>query len=409
MEQAENFTMIPREKGEGEIIIDAVDAYDDLMAPPEEGAPEDEELVLKIEDENGTVIAGCIAQIYNWGQIYIDILWVDEKYRRHGLGSLLLREAGWEVHGAWLDLGVGSPEKARQAAAQLDIPFSVVSASEAHEKLVRAPFAEEYFAGRTPNPCVTCNPTVKLPALIRKAEELGAEKIATGHYAAVAELGGRPCLRAAGGPKDQSYMLARVGPEILGRLLLPLAEKTKPEIRALAAAAGLEAAEAKDSQDICFIPDGDYGSWLESRGMGLPPGDFVDFSGKVLGKHRGAHRYTVGQRRGLGVSAAGRLYVCALDPEHNAVVLGPEERLLTDTLYIKDICWGAMEKTEAPFRCRVKPRSRPTLYEAEVFPWDHGLRLSFSAPLRRIAPGQLAVGYGEDGFVLFAGTVCTAG
>ena len=321
----------------------------------------------------------------------------------------LLREEGWEVHGAWLDLGIGSPEKAKQAAEQLGIPFSIIDARDAHEKLVRAPFAEEYFAGRTPNPCVICNPRVKLPALVRRAEEIGAEKIATGHYAAVAEWGGRPCLRMAGGPKDQSYMLARVGPEILGRLLLPLAEKTKPEIRGLAAAAGLEAAEAPDSQDICFIPDGDYGSWLESRGMGLPEGDFVDDTGRVLGKHRGAHRYTVGQRRGLGVSAASRLYVCALDLEHNAVVLGPEERLLTDDLYIKDICWGAMAKAEGPFRCRVKPRSRPTFYDAVVSPWAEGLRIRFPAPLRRIAPGQLAVGYGETGFVLFAGTVCDPG
>ena len=319
--------------------------------------------------------------------------------------ALLLKRAGWEVHGAWLDLGVGSPDRARQASEQLGIPFSVVPAAEEHERLVRAPFAAEYAAGRTPNPCVICNPEVKLPALMRKARELGAEKIATGHYARVEERGGRPCLRRAGGDKDQSYMLARVGPEILGRLLLPLAELTKPEIRALAAAAGLAAAQAPDSQDICFIPQGDYGTWLEARGMGLPPGDFTDLSGKVLGRHRGAHRYTVGQRRGLGVSAESRLYVCGIDLPANRVVLGPEEQLLTDTLYIEDIRWGAMEGAEAPFRCEVRPRSRPAARPAEVTPLGNGLRIRFDAPLRNIAPGQLAAGYDGEGFVLFAGTV----
>ena len=321
------------------------------------------------------------------------------------VAALMLRSAGWEVFGAWLDLGFGSPEKAREASAQLGIPFAVIPAAEAHEKLVRAPFAEEYAAGRTPNPCVICNPTVKLPALLRKASELGAEKIATGHYARIQEKLGRPCLRMAEGPKDQSYMLARVGPELLEKLIFPLGETDKAETRALAAAAGLKAAEAPDSQDICFIPDGDYGSWLEARGMGLPAGDFTDASGKVLGRHRGAHRYTVGQRRGLGVSGPGRLYVCALDLGRNTVVLGPEEQLMTDTLFIKDICWGAMEPAEKPFRCRVRPRSRPTFFDAEVSPREDGLLLRFSAPLRRIAPGQLAAGYDEDGFLLFAGTV----
>ena len=319
--------------------------------------------------------------------------------------ALLLREVGYEVHGFWLDLGIGSPEKAARAAAQLDIPFGVLDVKARHEALVRAPFAEAYRAGRTPNPCVVCNPTVKLPALLEAAEAVGAGHIATGHYARIEEKNGRPCLRMAGSEKDQSYMLSRVGPEILGKLLLPLADKTKPEIRALASSVGLSAAEEPDSQDICFIPDGDYGAWLERRGMGLPPGDFTDASGRVLGRHKGLHRYTLGQRRGLGVPASARLYVCALDPAVNTVVLGPEEALLTDSLYIKDICWGAMAGAAEPFRCLVKPRSRPTVYPAEVSPLEDGLCIRFDSPLRRIAPGQLAAGYDEEGFVLFAGTV----
>ncbi|MBR4692145.1 MAG: tRNA 2-thiouridine(34) synthase MnmA [Oscillospiraceae bacterium] len=321
------------------------------------------------------------------------------------LAALRLREAGREVWGVWLDLGIGSPEKARAAAAQLGVGFSVFDAAAAHESLVRVPFAEAYRSGLTPNPCAVCNPTVKLPSLLRAAEALGAERIATGHYAAVEQKNGRPCLRRSGGDKDQSYMLALVGPELLERLELPLAGLTKPEVRALAAERGLLAAGAGDSQDICFIPGGDYGAWLEARGMGLPPGDFTDGTGRVLGRHRGLHRYTVGQRRGLGVSAPTRLYVCALDRDSGSILLGPEEKLLTDTAYIKDVLWGAMAPAAGPFSCEVKTRSRPTRYPAEVSPLGAGLALRFASPLRRPAPGQLAVGYDPEGFVLFAGTV----
>ncbi|MBR4702957.1 MAG: tRNA 2-thiouridine(34) synthase MnmA [Oscillospiraceae bacterium] len=319
--------------------------------------------------------------------------------------ALLLKRQGYEVHGVWLDLGFGSPEEARGAAAQLGIGFSVFDAAEAHERLVRAPFAEIYRAGRTPNPCAVCNPGVKLPSLLRAAEAIGAEKIATGHYAAVEERLGRPCLRRSGTDKDQSYMLALVGPEILGRLLLPLSGRTKPENRALAQEAGLHNAGAPDSQDICFIPDGDYGSWLEARGQGLPEGSFVDASGRVLGRHRGLHRYTVGQRRGLGVSAEGRLYVLRLRREDNAVVLGQEGELMTDSITVGNVVWGAMAPAEEPFRCEIKPRSRPARFSALVTPTEEGLRIDFDAPLRRPAPGQLAVGYDQEGFVLFGGTV----
>jgi len=321
----------------------------------------------------------------------------------------LLKARGLEVLGVWLDLGLGSPEAARENAKKLGIGFQVFPAEEAHEKLVRAPFARAYLSGETPNPCAVCNPAVKLPSLLRAAEAWGAEEIATGHYAAVEERRGRPCLRRSGGDKDQSYMLALVGPELLGRLVLPLSGLTKPQIRELAREAGLPAAGAKDSQDICFIPGGDYGSWLEARGEALPPGDFTDRAGRVLGRHRGLHRYTVGQRRGLGVSGESRLYVCALDPAGNRVVLGPEAELMTDRLYIKDIRWGAMAPAEAPFACEIKTRSRPTLYPARVLPREGGLELRYLSPQRRTAPGQLAVGYDEAGFVLFAGTVTKEG
>lgn len=320
--------------------------------------------------------------------------------------ALLLKEAGWEVHGFWLDLGFGSPEKAARAAQQLGIPFGVLDIKDKHEALVRAPFAEEYRAGRTPNPCVVCNPSVKLPALWEAAEGIGAEKIATGHYAAIEMRGGRACLRKAGGEKDQSYMLARVGPEMLGRLLLPLAGRTKAETRALAADLGLAAAEEPDSQDICFIPDGDYGAWLEARGLSLPAGDFVDADGRVLGRHRGLHRYTVGQRRGLGVSAESRLYVAELRRETNEILLASREDLDTREVLVRDLNWVSVPERREPFPAEVKLRSGPRKTAALAEPrGDGSLLLRFDAPVRRPAPGQLAAGY-EGDLLLFGGTIC---
>jgi len=321
------------------------------------------------------------------------------------VAALRLQEMGHTVEGVWLDLGFGDPEPARRTAEQLGIGFTVYDAAEAHETLVRSPFALAYRQGLTPNPCVRCNPTVKLPALLRAAEQLGAEKLATGHYAATAYRNGRPCLRQSGGDKDQSYMLAMVGPELLDKILFPLEGLTKPEIRAIARSRGFVSADAPDSQDICFIPDGDYGLWLEQRGMGLPPGDFADESGRILGRHRGLHRYTIGQRRGLGVSAASRLYVCALERDTNRVILGTEERLLCSTVRVNEVLWGAMEPQQESFSCQVKLRSRPQKLPAQVLPSPEGLTLRFDAPLRRPAPGQLAVGYDESGFVLFGGTI----
>ena len=319
--------------------------------------------------------------------------------------ALRLKEQGWDVCGVWLDLGFGDPEPAREAAKQLGVAFSVFDAAEAHEKLVRLPFGEAYQHGLTPNPCAVCNPSVKLPSLLAAAEKNGAAHIATGHYAAIGTKNGRACLRQSGGDKDQSYMLSLVGEDILTRLVLPLSGLTKPEIRALAASAGLKNADAPDSQDICFIPDGDYGAWLEARGFGLPAGDFTDQNGKVLGRHNGLHRYTVGQRRGLGVSADSRLYVCALDGAHNRVILGRETDLLTSEVSVSDLHFGALEGLDAPLRAEVKLRSRPQKFPAMLLPEGDGITVKFDTPVRRPAQGQVAVAYDEEGFVLVAGTI----
>lgn len=317
-----------------------------------------------------------------------------------------LQREGREVLGVWLDLGFGSPRAAERSARELGIAFRVFDAAQAHEDLVRRPFGEAYRAGLTPNPCAMCNPRVKIPSLLRAAEEWGAEKIATGHYART-EAGpdGRVRLLASGGRKDQSYMLALLSQEQLGRLLLPLAGLEKGEVKTAAASAGLGAAEEKESQDICFIPDGDYGAWLERRGLGLPPGDFVDAEGRILGRHRGLHRYTIGQRRGLGVSADSRLYVGQLRPETNQVLLCRREELLVDTVRVERVNWVSVELRREPFPAEVKLRSGPGRAEAIVEPRaDGGLLLRFAAPVRRPAPGQLAVGYAGD-TLLFGGSI----
>ena len=318
-----------------------------------------------------------------------------------------LLEAGWEVQGVWLDLGFGSPANAERSARELGIGFRVFPAGEAHEELVRRPFGEAYRAGLTPNPCAMCNPRVKIPSLLRAAEEWGAEKIATGHYART-EAGpeGRIHLLASGGRKDQSYMLALLSQAQLSRILFPLEGLEKGEVKAAAASAGLGAAGEKESQDICFIPDGDYGAWLEARGMGLPEGSFVDASGRVLGRHKGLHRYTVGQRRGLGVPAESRLYVGELRSAENQVLLCTREELLTREVWVKEVNWVSTAVRTEPFEAEVKLRSGPVRTAARVDPLgDGGLLLRFETPVRRPAPGQLAVGYTGD-MLLFGGSIC---
>jgi tRNA-specific 2-thiouridylase len=318
-----------------------------------------------------------------------------------------LLELGYAVEGVWLDLGFGSPAAAERAAAELGIGFSVFDAADAHERLVRAPFGEAYRRGLTPNPCAVCNPRVKLPSLLAAADKLGAEKIATGHYAAVRRgETGRMELLASGGRKDQSYMLALVPQEQLERLVLPLTGLEKPEVKSAAAASALSAAGEKESQDICFIPDGDYGAWLERRGLGRPEGDFVDASGRVLGRHRGIHRYTVGQRRGLGVSWESRLYVGELRPEREQVLLCPAEDLLVTEVRAEAVNWVSVSPRQEPFPAEVKLRHSRQRTGALVLPEaDGSLSLRFSEPVRRPAPGQLAAGYMGD-LLLFGGSVC---
>lgn len=311
------------------------------------------------------------------------------------VAASLLLKAGYQVEGHFLDIGLGGEEDARSVAAQLNIPFSVGDVRADLETLVCRPFREDYLAGRTPIPCARCNPTVKFPALFRAAEKCGADFVATGHYARIVrEASGACFLHAGQASNDQSYMLARLPKAWLPRILFPLGELEKTAVRALAHGVSIPVANKPDSMEICFIPDGDYAAWLDRRGETPPPGQFVDGSGKVLGQHKGIHHYTLGQRRGLGISAAHRLFVSALRPETNEVVLSDGVDLFTNTVFCRDLNWLAPLASEQNVGVRI--RHSKTTYPARLRLTDDGAVLHLQTEARAPTPGQLAVFYEAD-------------
>jgi tRNA-specific 2-thiouridylase len=319
------------------------------------------------------------------------------------VAALLLQRRGFDVTGLWLDFGCGSPEAARQNAEQLGIELIEEDVSQRHRDYVRRPFIKAYLSGKTPNPCIVCNPLVKFRALLEQADRLGAKHIATGHYARV-EQAGRWRLLEAESDNDQSYMLYRLSQEALSRLLLPLGSFKKAEIRQMASAEGLSAAQAKDSMDICFVPDGDYAAYIEGEGCFSSPGNFIDKSGRILGRHGGVHRHTVGQRRGLGVSAESRLYVGEIRPDRAEVVLYGGADMQISRLSIADINWVSMEHANQPLRAEVKVRHSRAKYSAEIIPDGEEAEIVFDSPVRRPSAGQSAVAY-MDGAVLCGGFI----
>ena len=308
----------------------------------------------------------------------------------------LLRESGLEVYGLYLDNGLPGADAAREAAASLSVPLTITDSREAMEQYVCTPFAEAYLRGETPNPCILCNPAVKFRALLDEARRIGAKYIATGHYA-LAENGniyrGQP-------ENDQSYMLCRLTPDEVNALLLPLAPYKKTEVRALAEELGLPVAHKPDSMDICFIPDGDYAAWIERRGITPPPGDFV-LDGKAVGKHRGIHHYTVGQRRHFGVGFGKRVYVSDICPETNEVRLSSDDAAVwRESFRVRGVNW--LVPPEGEIVCGVRIRhSRRELPTGTVTPDGDGAIVRFPAPVRAPTPGQTAAFY--DGERLLGG------
>lgn len=318
--------------------------------------------------------------------------------------AAILKEAGYEVHGLFLDFGLTSPDDARKVADDLGIYFHVKYLKDALEANVCAYFINEYKNARTPNPCIVCNPTVKFKALIALADKIGAEKIATGHYARTGmDSRGRPLLLKADSPKDQSYMLCRLPREYVGRILFPLgAFKNKDEVRAKAREFGIFIASKPDSMEICFVPDGDYTDFMEKRGITMPEGDFVDENGKILGRHSGLQHYTVGQRKGLGIAAEGRLFVHKLDIPKNQVVLSLND-VYSSEIKIHSVNYIAPEYAEGgkPFEADVKVRYSKGANRAVIYPDGDSARITFDPPVRAPASGQSAVFY--DGDILIGG------
>jgi tRNA-specific 2-thiouridylase len=332
------------------------------------------------------------------------------------VAAFLLQRDGYDCAGAMMKLfdGEGTccsledAEDARAAAQRLGMPFYVFNFTDAFEERVMARFVSAYRSGRTPNPCIDCNRFVKFEKFLHRAEEMECDYIATGHYARVErETNGRYLLKKGlDESKDQSYVLYAMTQRQLARTLFPLGGLTKEKVRALALLEGFANAGKRDSQDICFAPDGDYAGFIERyENAEGTVGNFISTEGRILGRHKGLMHYTVGQRKGLGISAPHPLYVCALDAENNAVVLGKSEALFSNTLTADDINLLPFDTLPAPLRVTAKIRyshiPQPALLRQTG---GDLLQAEFDQPQRAITPGQAVVFYDGD-TVIGGGTI----
>lgn len=326
------------------------------------------------------------------------------------VAAALMLEAGFDCVGATMELRGASPdaEDARKVCEKLGIKHYVFDMSAEFEERVIRRFAQAYENGLTPNPCVDCNRYLKFGGLFRRAAELGCDYIVTGHYARIVPDRGRYLLkRSLNAAKDQTYVLYSLTQEQLSRTKFPLGDfGGKEEVRALAGRLGLANASKRDSQDICFVPDGDYAGFIRRySGREYPRGRFVDKSGKTLGEHGGIIRYTIGQRKGLGLSFPEPMYVCGKDPAENTVTLAPESELYSRSLIAGDFNWITFDAPpEKPVRVTGKTRygAREAAATAEASP--EGVRITFDEPQRAIAAGQAVVLYDGD-TVVGGGTI----
>lgn len=315
------------------------------------------------------------------------------------VAALLAARAGLELVGVTLTLPGAAPERAAAVCRWLGIKHRVIDVSEQMRERVIEPFCAAYAAGRTPNPCVECNARVKFDRLVRAAGQMRRDAVVTGHYARVRSVGDSwHLLRACDRSKGQSYMLYRVGQRALARAVFPLGAVGKDEARRLATSEGLPVAGRAESQDVCFAPEGDVGALLEQRcPEAVAPGPIMTEDGRRLGTHRGLGRYTVGQRRGLGVGGpGGPWFVLRLEAERNAVIVGPHERLMADRCELERVRIVGRSPGEA-FRASVMTRYRGVETPARVTLHDERASVVFDRPHRAPAPGQSAVFYDIDG------------
>ena len=319
--------------------------------------------------------------------------------------ALLLKEKGFEFTGYYFDVtgnNIKGREEARKLASQLGIELICEDVSREFEELVIDDFCREYMSGRTPNPCVICNPGIKFKKLADRADELGAHYIATGHYCRIdfdAEQNKYYIKKAANEKKDQSYMLYRLGQDVLSRLIFPLGDfEDKSHIRELARGKNMSNAEKKDSQEICFIePPFSHAGYIISKGFSSPYGNFVDMKGKVLGQHRGIVNYTVGQRKGLGIVLGKPAFIVKIDKEKNDIILGDNEDLFTKKVLCKNAVFAA-ENGDDYHNAEVLAKVRYSAKAAKAVLKVDGDRVTalFDEPQRAPAPGQSMVFYDKD-------------
>lgn len=340
------------------------------------------------------------------------------------VAAYLLKEQGYDVIGVtmqiWQDeseslqeenggcCGLSAVDDARRVAAELNIPYYVMNFKQEFKNHVIDYFVEEYECGRTPNPCIACNRYVKWESLLKRSMDIGADYIATGHYARVEQLpNGRYALRvSATSKKDQTYALYNLTQEQLKHTLMPVGEYTKEQIRSIADKISLRVAQKPDSQDICFVPDGDYASFIEeTRGEAFPEGNFVTLDGKVLGRHKGIIHYTVGQRKGLGLSMGYPVFVLEIRPETNEVVIGTNEDSMATRVRANKLNFMTIEDLTEPMRvwAKIRYNHKGDWCTIEKMGEDEVL-CTFEKPQRAVTPGQALVFYDGE-YVLGGGTI----
>ena len=340
------------------------------------------------------------------------------------VAAYLTQQAGFQCTGATMRLfdnsilgqdqestccSLDDAEDARSVARRLGFPFYVFNFKDDFEEKVIRKFIHCYECGATPNPCIDCNRYLKFDHLLRRGYELGCDYVVTGHYARIRqdENTGRYLLyKATDLSKDQSYVLYSLTQEQLAHTRFPLGEMTKAEVRTIAEEQGFINARKHDSQDICFVPDGDYVAFMERyTGKKYTPGDYLDLQGNVVGQHKGAVSYTLGQRKGLNLAMGTPVYVCAKDMERNTVTVGPNEALFSTTLRAADWNWFPFPTLSEPIRVSAKARYNQPPQPATVYPEENGFaRVVFEEPQRALTPGQAVVLYDGD-MVVGGGTI----
>lgn len=337
------------------------------------------------------------------------------------VAAYLLKKEGHQVIGATLrtwEAGSGAYSRccdisdARRTAMQLEIPYYNINSLPEFSEHVTETFMKAYIDGLTPNPCVACNRYVKWERMLRFADEVNADLIATGHYARVVKTdeGRYTVKQASEAAKDQTYMLYMLTQEQLKRTLMPLAELSKEDVRQIAAEAGLDVAGKRDSQEICFVLDGGYAEYISSHYDGKlpPPGDFLDEEGNVIGRHKGIINYTVGQRKGLGIALGYPAYVKEIDPERNAVILGGEDSVRVKEIAVRELCFMSIDdirrgdSIEALVKIRYHHPAVPAVIERTG---EDEAKINFAEAVKAPAPGQAAVFYDSEMRVMGGGTI----